>query len=94
MKMIEVTQLVDDPSADFVFEVELLDGHKYKVTLSKDYYQKLTRRMIGADELVEKSFEFLLEKEPPSAVLPEFELPLINHYFPEYENTIRKRLNA
>jgi hypothetical protein len=46
------------------------------------------------DRLVRTSFEFLLEREPNTAVLREFELPEIARYFPEYEETVRARLAA
>ena len=86
--MIEVNQLKDENKADFVFEVAIDDNHKYKVWFSEDYYQKLTQGKIGANELVKKSFEFLLEREPPSAILAEFELKVISRYFPEYKKAL------
>jgi hypothetical protein len=46
------------------------------------------------DRLVRASFEFLLEREPNTAILREFELPEIRRYFPEYEETVRARLAA
>jgi hypothetical protein len=46
------------------------------------------------DRLVRASFEFLLEREPNTAILREFELPEITRYFPEYEATVRARLAA
>jgi hypothetical protein len=36
------------------------------------------------EELLEASFEFLLEREPKESILRRFELPTIEHYFPEY----------
>jgi hypothetical protein len=39
--------------------------------------------------LVEASFVFLLEREPPGSILRSFDLPEIGHYFPEYEAEIR-----
>jgi hypothetical protein len=36
------------------------------------------------EELIEASFEFLLEREPKEAILRRFELPIIEQYFPEY----------
>lgn len=45
-------------------------------------------------ELVRESFRFLLEREPPSAILSEFELGVIGRYFPEYPDEIRRRLEA
>lgn len=86
--MIQVTQLADDDRADFVFEVIIDNQHKYKIWFSEDYYQKLTSGKISADELVRKSFEFLLDREPPTAILPEFELSVISKYFPEYERIV------
>jgi hypothetical protein len=46
------------------------------------------------DRLVRASFDFLLEREPNTAILREFELPEISRYFPEYEATISARLAA
>lgn len=86
---IEVTQLDDDLSADFVFEVRVGE-HQYRVTFSDEYYEGLTDGDTGAEELVEKSFEFLLDREKPDEILSKFDLSIISEYFPEYENTIRK----
>jgi hypothetical protein len=41
---------------------------------------------------VEASFRFLLEREPREAILRRFELPLIGHFFAEYEAEIGRRL--
>jgi hypothetical protein len=46
-----------------------------------------------ADELVQRSFEFLLEREPKEAILGRFDLEVISRYFPEYESEIRTRLS-
>jgi hypothetical protein len=40
--------------------------------------------------LVERSFAFLLEREPPGSILRSFDLLEIARYFPEYEATIRQ----
>jgi hypothetical protein len=42
--------------------------------------------------LVEESFGFLLEREPPQSILRDFDLPTISRYFPEYESEIRARM--
>jgi len=44
--------------------------------------------------LVEKSFEFLLDRESNTSILRSFELPVIGQYFPEYETTISKMLTT
>ena len=42
------------------------------------------------ERLLEASFEFLLEREPPSSILSRFALPAIERYFPEYPKLIRQ----
>jgi hypothetical protein len=44
----------------------------------------------GVEDLVRRSFDFLLEREPPSSILRTFDLPVIQRYFPEYDVKIRK----
>jgi len=39
-------------------------------------------------ELVRRSFEFLLAREPKESILPSFGLSTIVRYFPEYESEI------
>ena len=43
----------------------------------------------NVEELVERSFEFLLLREPPSSILRRFELSTIQRYFPDYDREIR-----
>lgn len=92
MVAIEVKELPGDDRADYVFKVGLSGGHRYTVLLAEDYYQKLTGGKSAKEELVEKSFEFLLEREAPESILSEFGLPLIQKYFPEYETRIKQML--
>jgi hypothetical protein len=44
----------------------------------------------GVEDLVERSFAFLLEREPPSSILRRFELAVIQHYFPDYDQQFRR----
>ena len=46
----------------------------------------------SAEELLQESFRFLLEREANTSILSSFELPLIGRYFPEYEREVRARL--
>ncbi len=64
----------------------------HTVTVEPDYYKKLTGGRVRAETLVEKSFGFLLAREPNTSILRSFELPVICRYFPEYETTIEKML--
>jgi hypothetical protein len=48
-------------------------------------------RYRGSDvaDLVKRSFEFLLAREPNTSILREFDLSTIERYFPEYAREIR-----
>ncbi len=46
----------------------------------------------SVEELVRRSFEFLLEREPPQSILSRFSLSDIERYFPEYPRVITRRL--
>lgn len=41
------------------------------------------------EDLVRRSFAFLLEREPRTSILRSFDLPVIGRYFPDYEAAIR-----
>ena len=41
------------------------------------------------DELVRRSFDFLLEREPADSILRSFDLAVIPRYFPEYDARFR-----
>jgi hypothetical protein len=43
------------------------------------------------EELLEQAFAFLLAREPKEAILPRFELPVIERYFPEFGEQMRDR---
>jgi len=48
---------------------------------------------LSVERLIQRSFEFLLERESNTSIMRSFELPVIASYFPEYESVIRKMLN-
>jgi len=64
----------------------------HSVTVAQEYLQKLTGGRASAETLIEKSFEFLLERESNTSILRSFDLPMIQRYFPEYERTITAAL--
>jgi hypothetical protein len=64
----------------------------HRVRMSPDYYQKLCGRTVTHEWLLIQAFQFLLEREPNTAILTEFDLSMINRYFPEFEDEIAKRL--
>ncbi|MFQ5776826.1 MAG: hypothetical protein ACE5IP_02325 [Terriglobia bacterium] len=77
------------------FRVNVVEGGSrsaHVVTVKQDYYRKLTGGKVSPEELVRRSFEFLLAHEPKESILSRFELPVISRYFPDYEREIKKHL--
>ena len=74
------------------FEVTVEAGATttHEVTAAADYVEKLTGDAAKGAELVERSFQFLLEKEPNTSILRKFALPVIGTYFPEYEREMKR----
>jgi len=81
---------IDSTSFEVIVEGQTTTTHR--VTLTHLYYQKLTNNQITPELLVEKSFEFLLDRESNTSILSRFDLPIIERYFPEYEETIKTML--
>ncbi len=81
-------------------QVEKIDDTTFKVTVEADtttthtvtvrpaYAERLTGGRVPAKRLVERSFDFLLERESNRSILSSFDLSVIQQYFPEYERTI------
>jgi hypothetical protein len=65
---------------------------EYMVTLEDSYYQDLTQGKITKEELIEKSFRFLLQRESKESILSQFNLKVIKRYFPEFEEEIRRAI--
>jgi hypothetical protein len=43
-----------------------------------------------AEDLVTRAFEFLLEREPPDSILRQFDLAIIQRYFPDFDQDFRR----
>jgi hypothetical protein len=66
---------------------------QHRVTVTADRLEDLGGAA-SAEDLIEASFEFLLEREPKEAILSEFELSVIGRYFPDYPVDVRRRLSG
>ena len=74
--------------------VRVVDEHgasEYSVDVSTADLERLDRGATDPTDLVRRSFEFLLEREPKESILRSFDLPVIGRYFPDYEREIRRR---
>lgn len=89
--MIEVQELSED-----TFRVTVSDATTthHEVEVPSEYWQELTGGSISREELVRRSFEFLLEREPNTSILSSFAISSINRYFPEYEREMRDRIQG
>jgi hypothetical protein len=76
---------------EFTVKVE---EKEFNVGLDDEYWQDLTGGKIAKEELIKKSFEFLLEREPKESILSRFNLRVISKYFPEFEEEIRAYRSA
>ena len=86
MASIKITEIAKDK-----FIVEVSDNVKssHNVVISDKVHQELTNSMISKYELLEKSFTFLLDREPNTSILTNFEIQIISHYFSDYANCVR-----
>jgi hypothetical protein len=85
------------PLADGVFQVRVNEGateSSHRVTLNPQYLDRLTAGKIEAPELIRRSFEFLLDREPKESILSRFDLQDIQRYFPDFERTIDRQISS
>ncbi|MGD0905976.1 MAG: hypothetical protein ABSA96_00225 [Candidatus Acidiferrales bacterium] len=66
----------------------------HHVTVKQSDFDRLSGGNVEAEALIERSFEFLLEREPKESILARFDLSVIGRYFPEYDREIKRRLSS
>jgi hypothetical protein len=89
------SQIEVEEQKDGAFRVRVIDGRSessHRVTVAPEDYNRLTGGKIEARELVKRSFEFLLEREPKESILRQFDLQVIGRYFPDFEREIKRRM--
>lgn len=77
------------------FRVRVIDEKSetfHQVTLTAKDRARLAGEAAEPEELIRRSFEFLLEREPKESILARFDLSVIARYFPEYEREMKQRL--
>ena len=73
------------------FEVTVQEGDsstRHEVTLTVDDFKRFGGSARSLEELIQRSFEFLLDREPKESILRSFELSEIGRYFPDFEETM------
>ncbi len=61
---------------------------KHVVSVTDHMLLNLTKNRISKEELLNFSFNFLLEREPNTSILSKFEITVISKYFPEYTSKV------
>jgi hypothetical protein len=73
------------------------DGHRCRVEVSDGrsttrHLVRVSRRDVdqwghgrSVEQLVQDSFDFLLQREPKESILTEFDLSMIKRYFPDFD---------
>lgn len=94
MAEISVTSAPKDNGWTFGVQVAEPNGQtRHSVTLSQqDFHQLTDGKQTTPEELVKKSFEFLLERGPKHHIQRQFDLFTIGRFFPDYPAEIRSRL--
>ena len=89
------TRIDVEAEAEGQFRVRVTEGNgesTHKVTVSTLDYDRIVGGKLTRQELVKRSFEFLLEREPKESILAQFDLSVIGRYFPDYEGEIKRGL--
>lgn len=79
--MINVFKIDDN---NFIIQIDHISS-KHKVFFSDSFYKKFKKNETK-ENLIKESFEFLLERESKSSILKEFNLEIIQKFFPEYKS--------
>jgi len=82
------TRQIGDDDAGWTFEVTIEDGKsqsRHEVTLARNDFERLAWTNESAARFVERSFRFLLAREPKESILARFDVSVIRRYFPEFD---------
>lgn len=91
--MIKVLNTSDLDPMHFEVTIQEDGGHtQHAVTLARNDWMRLAGPDHTPEQCVQAAFRFLLEREPKESILARFDLPLIGHYFPEFEQELKRYL--
>ena len=96
MSVVDV-QKISEGKKESLFSVTVIDlkgSSEHLVAMNNDFYESYgISREIKSEAIIEESYKFLLEREPKEAIMNQFNLSLIEKYFPQYRDEIKKRLS-
>jgi len=78
-----------------VYEVVVEGGSQtvHRVYMSQEYYRELCGATVTHEYVLIQAFRYLLEREPNTSILREFDITDINRFFPDFEAVIKDRLD-
>ena len=81
---------------DDVFVVTVADSvtTNHTVTVTNQSLTDLTNDNATKTQLLEFSFNFLLDREPNISILSSFDINVISKYFSDYRDEVRRWCNA
>ncbi|MGD2102271.1 MAG: hypothetical protein PVG83_08520 [Acidimicrobiia bacterium] len=85
-----MAQIDIKPLSDVTYQVKVTEGDSSSTHEVALLQQDLDRLGSGAsaEELIEASLRFLLDREPKESILDRFDLTVIGRYFPDYPDRI------
>ena len=83
MKLIDIKKISE---TKFVVTVSKNIVTKHNVFISENTFKSYGKGKLTKEQLIKKSFLFLLQREAQSSILETFDLSEIENYFPEYTN--------
>lgn len=88
-------QSATETDSGWSYKVKLNEGgsqQQYSVTLSRSDYERWSNTQVQPEKVIRAAFDFLLEREPASAILSQFDCSVIRRYFPEVDRELPKKL--
>ena len=81
---------------DDVFTVKVTNdiSTSHTVTVTDQSLADLTNNNVTKTQLLEFSFNFLLDREPNTSILSSFDINIISRYFSDYADEVRRWCDA
>ena len=80
---------------DDVFQVTVADSMTttHEVTVNDQSLTDLADDKVTKEQLLEFSFNFLLDREPNTSILSKFDINVISKYFSDYRDEVKRWCN-